>query len=293
MQYIDKGQDREMGKQITEAYLNNIYILDEKRYPVDYTGSFKTLPNRENSYYRQMTQVLLSNQSHYCCYCMRLLTGENDTTLEHIIPQKVKEQDVYFYQREELPVLTTGIKLSNQFSKEQEPTFDQLPHTVCYDNLVASCHGRFPVFRNGEDVENDGYCCNHRRGLKHILPLYFFEGISSIITYDKNGSIIAVPGSRFTAEADSFILSTQLSWQTLTDIRALWYVLRNVDIDDIKKGGEDTESRVNLILDNFYLEDNGFTDKYIKGMKDKFTKDSYWKYFLLYEWFYTYYRNTI
>lgn len=185
--------------------------------------------------------------------------------------------------------IDNGNKLSNQFSKEQKPTFDQLPHTVCYDNLVASCHGRFPVFRNGEDVENDGYCCNHRRGLKHILPLYFFEEISSIITYDKNGSIIAVPGSRFTAEAVSFILSTQLSWQTLSDIRALWYILSDVDITQIEREGQDICKRKELIIDNIYLKNN-LPDNRARNMIIKFTKDCYWDCFLLYRWFHSYWK---
>lgn len=76
MQYINKESDREAGNKITEAYLHEIWIEDEQRYPVDYNDSFKKLPNKANSYYKQMTQVLLNNQNHYCCYCMRRLTGK-------------------------------------------------------------------------------------------------------------------------------------------------------------------------------------------------------------------------
>ena len=36
MQYINKESDREAGNKITEAYLYEIWIEDEQRYPVDY-----------------------------------------------------------------------------------------------------------------------------------------------------------------------------------------------------------------------------------------------------------------
>lgn len=145
MQYINKESDREAGNKITEAYLHEIWIEDEQRYPVDYNDSFKKLPNKANSYYKQMTQVLLNNQNHYCCYCMRRLTGEGDTTLEHIIPQTADDREALYYQRDEFPMLKKNIKLSVQFSHEQNPDLAQLPHSVCYDNLVASCHGKFPI----------------------------------------------------------------------------------------------------------------------------------------------------
>ena len=58
MQYINKESDREAGNKITEAYLHEIWIEDEQRYPVDYNDSFKKLPNKANSYYKQKTLVL-------------------------------------------------------------------------------------------------------------------------------------------------------------------------------------------------------------------------------------------
>ncbi|WP_444366623.1 hypothetical protein [Prevotellamassilia timonensis] len=230
MQYINKELNRESGNNITNAYLHDIWIEDEQRYPVDYNDSFKKLPNKANSYYKQMTQVLLNNQNHYCCYCMRRLTGEGDTTLEHIIPQTADDKDALYYQRE-FPMLKKNIKLSVLFSHEHNPDLTQLPHSVCYDNLVASCHGKFPITKKEADIETDGHSCNHPRGVKRALPLYFLTNIDTIIMYGNNGSIVANPDSTFYKEADELIQSAQLSWETLSDIRALWYVLRDIDID--------------------------------------------------------------
>lgn len=289
MQYINKDLNRENGNKITKDYLHDIWIEDEQRYPVDYNDSFKKLPTKANSYYKQMTQVLLNNQNHYCCYCMRRLTGEGDTTLEHIIPQTADDENARYYQRDEFPILKGNIKLSSQFSHEQNPNIDKLPHSVCYDNLVASCHGKFPTTKHGGDTETDGHSCNHPRGVSCALPLYFLEDINTIITYEINGSILANPDSPWCEEAKELIQSAQLTWKTLSDIRALWYVLRDKDIDQIIAEGKNEQSRKNLIQDYLYLTD--FSDEKIKALTVKFTKEQYWVYFLLYDWFHSYHWN--
>lgn len=286
MQYINKEPDREAGNRITEAYLHEIWIEDEQRYPVDYNDSFKKLPNKANSYYKQMTQVLLNNQNHYCCYCMRRLTGEGDTTLEHIIPQTADVEDASYYQRDEFPVLKGYIKLCSLFSHEQNPDLAQLPHSVCYDNLVASCHGKFPITKKEADIETDGHSCNHPRGVKRALPLYFLTNIDTIIMYGINGSILANPNSTFYKEAEEFIQSAQLSWETLRDIRALWYVLRDIDIAQIIAEGKNEQSRKDLIQDNLYLTE--YSEERINALIAKFTKKQYWECFLLYDWFHSY-----
>lgn len=289
MQYINKESDREAGNKITEAYLYEIWIEDEQRYPVDYNDSFKKLPNKANSYYKQMTQVLLNNQNHYCCYCMRRLTGEGDTTLEHIIPQTADENDARYYQKDEFPWLKRNIKLSVLFSHEQNPVLTQMPHSVCYDNLVASCHGKFPITKKEADIETDGHCCNHPRGVKRALPLYFLTNIDTIIMYEINGSILANPDSPWCEEAKELIQSAQLTKQTLSDIRALWYVLRDIDIDQIKADGKDEQSRKDLIQDNLYLTE--YSEERINALIAKFTKKQYWECFLLYDWFHSYHWN--
>lgn len=286
MQYIDKGINRKEGDEITKAYLRQIWIEDEHRYPVSYNDSFKKLPTKENSYYRQMTRVLLKNQKGYCCYCMRRLTGETDTTLEHIIPQTADEQDARDYQRKEFPMLKEHMALSRRFSHEANPNLSKLPHTVCYDNLVASCHGSFPAVKKGIEDVSDGHSCNHPRGVKRALPLYFLEDIGSIIRYGINGSIMAYQDSSWHDEADELIKSAQLSWETLTDIRALWYVLRNVAMVTIKKEGNEKASRLDLLRDNLFLTD--YSDERIRRLIDKFSKDKYWECFLLYDWFHSY-----
>lgn len=286
MQYINKELNRAEGDEITKAYLCHIWIEDERRYPVDYNDSFKKLPTKARSYYKQMTRVLLSNQNHYCCYCMRKLTGVDDTTLEHIIPQTADEQDAHYYQRKAFTRLSEHVMLSKQFSQEENPNLSKMPHTVCYDNLVASCHGRFPTIKKEKDEVSDGHSCNHPRGVRRALPLYFLEDIESIIGYGINGSIIYNQESSWSYEADELIQSAKLNWETLTDIRALWYVLREIDLEQIIEEGSHEQSRIDLIRDNLYL--TNFSDERIDRLEKKFSKEQYWECFLMYDWFHSY-----
>lgn len=292
MQFINKAIDRPEGNQITKAYLENIRIEDEQRYPVDYDDSFRKLPDKRNSYYKQMTKVLLKNQHNHCCYCMRRLTGDDDTTLEHIIPQAADENILSDYQKEAFPMFNNQhIKLSNVFSHEENPNLSILPHTVCYDNLVASCYGLFPK-PQGESAVDDksGHCCNNVRGNNNALPLYFLADINSILSYCANGYIIANKNSEWANEAENLILNTKLMWTSLVDIRVMWYVLRNVDLKKIAEAGNDPISRYDLIQDN--LLDTDFPPKRMKDLATKFEKDKYWKCFLLYDWFYSITWNT-
>ena len=290
MQYIDKDSNRGDGDKITKAYLRKIFINEEgyQRYPVDYNDSFRKLPKgKEDTYYKQMTQVLLDNQSHYCCYCMRRLTGDGDTTLEHIIPQSVDVDSVGYYQRDVFPMLgDQHIELSDLFSKEINPDLSRLPHTVCYDNLVASCHGTFPVVKRGQCEEKAGHSCNHPRGDKPILPLFFLNNIDTIVLYKTNGEVYANEESDWFDAANELVCNAKLNWGTLKDIRCLWYVLRDKELSDIIDEGNERESRLNLIQDNLWL--TKISTERIEEIKNKFTKDQYWECFLLYYWFHSY-----
>ena len=108
--------------------------------------------------------------------------------------------------------------------------------------------------------------------------------------YGINGSILANPDSLWCEEAKELIQSAQLTWETLSDIRALWYVLRAIDINQIIAEGKNEHGRKDLIQDNLYLTD--YSDEKINALIVKFTKDQYWKCFLLYDWFHSYNWNT-
>lgn len=286
MLYINKSAQRDEGNKITKNYLLDIWLKEERRYPVDYDGSFKSLPSKENSHYVQMTNILLQNQNCHCCYCMRRLTGVGDTTLEHIVPQSATAEDFEKYRKDEFPYIKNHLILSDVFSKKINPPLVPRPHTVSYDNLVASCKGLFPRINEINEAEQDtsGHTCNNVRGNKEALPIYLLHNVSSIIKYQKNGDIVVSPENEWCSSATTMIISANLTRESLTDIRRLWYVFKNVPREDILSC-KNEDDRLAPILDNLYLTD--IDRKSIKRLSLKFKKEDYWKIFLLYDWFHT------
>lgn len=285
MQYIDKSVHREEGNRITLQYLEDIKIEDEQRYPVDYNNSFRILPKKENSYYKQMVSVLLMNQRNYCCYCMRRLTGVGDTTLEHIIPQSSNTDRIKYYQRDEVPELKNQIVLSGDFSHTINPLLEKLPHTVAYDNLVASCHGELPKIEHTDDaVIHDGQCCNNARGNEDIYPIFLLN-IPNLIIYHKSGQVLEGNEEQWNEDVRKVILNTRLNYESLRDIRRLWFVLKDNSIEEINRLGDNKDTRRDLIRDALYL--TSLEQKDIDNLLTKFQKEEYWNTFLLYDWFHS------
>ena len=285
MQYIDKSVHREEGNRITLQYLEDIKIEDEQRYPVDYNNSFRILPKKENSYYKQMLSVLLMNQRNYCCYCMRRLTGVGDTTLEHIIPQSSNTDRIKYYQRDEVPELKNQIVLSGDFSHTINPLLEKLPHTVAYDNLVASCHGELPKIEHTDDaVIHDGQCCNNARGNEDIYPIFLLN-IPNLIIYHKSGQVLEGNEEQWNEDVRKVILNTRLNYESLRDIRRLWFVLKDNSIEEINRLGDNKDTRRDLIRDALYL--TSLEQKDIDNLLTKFQKEEYWNTFLLYDWFHS------
>lgn len=287
MEYIQKSLHRDEGIKVTEEYLKAIWIADEQRYPVDYDGNFRSLPDKQNCFYKQMKSVLLVNQHYHCCYCMRRITGDGDTTLEHIVPRVANDDTLQKYQRDEFPMLGKGeLQLSNVFSKETNPDHPPYPHTVSYDNLVASCYGLFPKTKNDKVLEDRrGHCCNNVRGDKIALPVFFLPDISYHIAYVTTGIVLEKDNSAWAKEVKDVIQHAQLNWQSLVDIRQLWFVLKDVGADEIYACKDDSQRRLDLLQDNLYL--TKIEQKRIDSLVTKFMKDSYWTCFLLYDWFHT------
>lgn len=284
MQYIDKSECREEGNGITLSYLDEIKIKDESRYPVDYNHSFRILPNKENSYYKQMVDVLLVNQRHYCCYCMRRLTGNRDITLEHVIPQNVDKSRIAYYQRDEVPELRDNIVLSEDFSHTTNPSLDKLPHTVAYDNLVVSCKGELPIKKQSLDVMKDGQCCNNARGNEDTFPIYLLNN-SNLIVYRKNGEVLEGSDEYWQEDVRKVVSKADLNCPTLRDIRLLWFILKDNEIEEICSLGKKKDTRLDLIRDALFL--TSLSDEKIDNLLTKFKKDDYWNTFLLYDWFHS------
>ncbi|KAA6338338.1 hypothetical protein EZS27_013636 [termite gut metagenome] len=110
--------------------------------------------------------ILLKEQSHYCCYCMKHILGK-ETTLEHVIPNKAKGPTLIskYISYGEIRYNVFFWESNMRFTKLQMPPF---PHILSYENLVASCNGS--ILNHGL-----GKCCNNVRKSKDIIPFFYIN----------------------------------------------------------------------------------------------------------------------
>lgn len=279
MKYINKETCLDAGHEITDNYLNNNCRVanDDGHYHyqnIDYDGSFRTSGAK-----RQMQGLVLRNQEHRCCYCMRDLGVQDQcVTLEHIIPQEVNIEEFRKYTNLNVKFLTsTDVSLCNDFCFVPDVNLPPRPHTVTFENLAASCDGTFP------DKEGTAQCCNNRRSNKYVYPLYLDENVEMEIVYMENGSMQPKVGSSHEAEYRQSIENVNLNCSNLKDIRRLWHLFANVSVDDLHTSCYDKNLRFQLLMQVLYKDkDMALQDAYIHS---KFLYDSYWRAFLMYQWF--------
>lgn len=289
MQYIDKSLNQTEGIHITETYLNTeCRVIDPVTQDVsfcnvDYSGSFSSKPTRNNSYKRQMVDILLRNQSCYCCYCMRRIDSVDDVDVEHIIPQSTRNINIDYYRT--APGLSDNdVILTSEYVHADNQNRPPYPHTVSYNNLVASCYGTFPKLKNGEAVKCDsGCCCNSVRGNSNAYPIYLLPNVSDLIIYHKSGRIYAKPNTGYEDLVGDVISNAGLARETLTAIRQLWHLLQSYPKTEILRCANDVKARKNLLLDVLRQVSEPVAGK----LFNQFEKEEYWNTFLLYDWFHS------
>lgn len=288
MQYIDKSLNQTEGIHITETYLNeecrvtDSITQDVSFCNVDYSGSFSSKLTNGTSYKRQMIDVLLRNQSNHCCYCMRRIDSADDVDVEHIIPQSTRNIDVDYYRT--APGLDkNNVILTSEYIHADNQACPPYPHTVSYNNLVASCYGTFPKLKNNEVVTSDKGSCNNTRGNSNAYPIYFLPNVSELVRYHKTGKIYAKPNTGYENKVGDVICNAGLGRETLTSIRQLWFLLKDFSKPEILKCSNDVKARRNLLLDVL----RQLSPSVAKKLYVQFEKEEYWKTFLLYDWFHT------
>jgi hypothetical protein len=215
MEYIDKNKNREAAHKLIKGFLKEC-LKEEKSCLNDLYSIF----NGENK--KELKEILLKDTDNHCCYCMRNLQG---STLEHVITQKVNNQeDFYKYFEIESELDKQNIILETEFlnNPKDVPPF---PHTVAYENLIPSCLGTF--------ASGTSKSCNNHRGDRFIQPLIFRKDIHNEIKYKKDGSVEWIK-----EEADiPTVISLGLNCLELKAIRRIWYYLssNNISCDESNK----------------------------------------------------------
>lgn len=279
MKYIDKQPHLDQGHEITDNYLNGWCRVDgsDGHYSyinIDYDGSFRSSSAKD-----QMRELALANQSNFCCYCMRDLGQQNQKmTLEHIIPQSCSTADFSRYTSHSLPFFSSNeIIHTDSFKGVQDISVPPRPHTVTFENLVASCDGTFP------DKVGSCQCCNGKRKESEIYPLFYQVNIERELEYKNDGTILPAAGTPRYRDYLETIGTIGLNCTNLKDIRRLWHLFEDVDISELAACLHDGKKRDELLWDYLYKV-AGQEDQDNRTLQN-FRKKEYWKTFLLYHWF--------
>ena len=279
MKYIDKSTHLQAGHEITDLYLETTCKVDDGSgnyhyQNVDYDGTFGDTGAKG-----AMTQLVLDNQENFCCYCMRGLHVQNqEVTLEHIIPQSCDAAKFnYYIGLDVTPLTANNVVRTGDFTGVQNVVTPPRPHTVTFENLVASCDGTFP------DKTGSSQCCNHKRGNEDIYPLFYVVTVGNEITYTQDGSMQPNAQCAHRAEYRITIEKARLNCTNLQDIRRLWHLFATEKIEDLAACLIDKDKRVMLLLQVLYHDERLMVQD--ARIQNKFMRDDYWKTFLMYHWF--------
>jgi hypothetical protein len=254
MKYIDKSTNQVAGMAIVNELLadswdGSIY------YGADYDGLKKP------KYKNRFTYLLLAEQGYHCCYCMKHILPAN-TTLEHIIPQEVKEADFGSYLV--VPELTNNVVYKNSFNRSTRviPPL-KYPHDIAYHNIIASC--------------NSNSHCNNKRGDKPIKPLIYDPAIESKVIYDRAGNIKCDE-----YENDLFNIGLLRTKNPLNLIRLIWYKLSQKYEEFVQITSEAINDIINDLITLF--DDISIIDNFLG-------EPSYNTEVIKYGWFFDYYKR--
>ncbi len=260
MRYIDKSDFvySRKGESISNEFIDKQWI----------NGRYTNLKYKYLGHYKkELDSLIFSEQNGFCCYCMRELTPKN-ITLEHVIPNSLNDQ-VEFDKYINTGFISNNIYLwdGNVNNKILPPPY---PHFVAYENLVGSCNG---------ELDNKYECCNNKRQINQIIPLFFMKNISERVGYAKDGAL-DFDDNDITLKETLDVLC--LNHSSLQMFRRMWYVISSqYNIMDVLDAVDDKDLRTEML--------------FLKGVQAEarktFNNIHYWILFFQFYWFYYYYRN--
>lgn len=276
MKFINKTLNQVQGRGLVDTFLNSRWDNVARRYSnIDYS----TEPNHpfKLSLRNPLRQLLLREQNSYCCYCMRLINA-NSTTFEHVVAKSRSTiTQTTLDQYSNYPIIRNSVCLQSIFDnarvKLNTPPY---PLEIAYENLTASCNGKF--LPDGVSVQT----CNCKRQDNFILPLFYISTIQSEIVY-RNGGLIESLNNSY----DASINTLRLNHNTLQKVRQVWYHISVENIGNIENA--DTELKRNVILTTNLISLPSTRRNQLIG---DFKTETFWNVLLQYKWFYDYYKRT-
>lgn len=282
MEYIDKNQGIQQAHTLLSAFLsrcqNGGFSSNDDLYDKMNSDRDPNVPNADTTYNILRRQLLQENQGR-CCYCMRTI-GEGNTTLEHVIPNRIADQAQYdeyqtFYSREDWQKMV----FSRAFLANPRWPFRAFPHTVAYENLIPSCNGKFAK-NVSDDIhapdDRESKCCNNKRGEEFVIPFVLNQQMVSEFKYKANGYVIwPVVDENIRGDARKKLLeehhktinNLNLNCPELVAIRRIWFFLSSLG-----KDCDPTEKDKTVL---YLTEDDNLTEEE-RNMLNNFWSDNYW-----------------
>ncbi|MEQ1734301.1 MAG: hypothetical protein ABL940_11535 [Bacteroidia bacterium] len=257
MKFIDKSQNEKEINDVVNLLLEDAWnILDNKYIGANYYDGLS-----KPKYKLKLEKLFSQQQDNYCCYCMADISLKNNITLEHIIPQKVNQEEFGKYLNSS-EILKKNVICKSDFNIN-EKTIPPLkyPHDIANYNLVASCASK-------------KHCNNHREN-KFVSPFIYDSNINTTVVYDNAGRI---DNEKY--NDDIYILG--ISSDHLIFIRYFWSYISHKKVLSLITEGDIDDFIFEVILKGI------FSDNII----DKFTgSPSYKADIFKYKYFHTYYNQ--
>jgi len=288
MEFIDKSVGASSAHPLIDGFLSRV---NNGAWPTDLydamgsdVGYVTGTPQKTKA---ALLLQLLTESHGRCCYCMRTI-NEDETTLEHVIPNKTSDSKEFNrYLNYETSYCKDSVIFVGDFLAQDAKTWPPYPHTIAYENLIPSCNGKMAKENKSDDPHardsRQSVCCNNYRGSKFVIPFVFIEQIKEQIEYKKNGIVVwnmanYVTDTAKKEECADSIINLGLNDSCLQAIRRLWFLL--------SRDGKDHEcslrDRERYVI--FAAEDEQLS----QGVRDclwKFTEDNYWNLLKDYSYF--------
>lgn len=270
MRYINKTLRKTDGNSLIDEFLSSNWDSSNTRYNMI---QYKDNWNFRNTLRPNLKQLLLEEQMYLCCYCMRKLT-DNNTTFEHVVPRSTDTQEI-LNKYNHHDIISNNICLQSVFAESNvQLNTPPYPLEIAYENLTASCDRKF---NNGSTTYP---ICNHQRKDKLIEPLFYIPTIENDISYYKEGTI------ECNETLKNSILILNLNFESLKDIRKVWYHISIEDFTSIENANTEFK-RQSILISNLMDLSPNVREKLIRNFKT----EVFWNILMEYDWFYEYYRN--
>ena len=133
MRYISKYNFKKKGHAIIRRFLRRQWDKE--------AGCYSNLNYDEFKRNKSFKYLLINEQHGFCCYCMRRLS-KGEVTLEHVMPQKIKNKSDIMYYAQFGRLKRRYVKYMEPIPKDRKLKVPPYPHSIAMKILLHLVPGR-------------------------------------------------------------------------------------------------------------------------------------------------------